>query len=116
MRQKEVRPIIEEFYSFIETLRSGKGSHLGTAVTYAQNQKDKLLLFLEHYEVEVTNNLAEHTVKPFVIDRKNFLFSATDKGADARNSQAKRSECFWLLHISDAGSSFMGQKALRSTS
>ena len=61
MRQKEVRP----------------------AVTYALNQKDKLLLFLDHPEVEMTNNLAERTVKPFVIDRKNFLFSATDKGADA---------------------------------
>ena len=46
-------------------------------------QKDKLLLFLDHPEVEMTNNLAERTVKPFVIDRKNFLFSATDKGADA---------------------------------
>ena len=31
----------------------------------------------------MTNNLAERTVKPFVIDRKNFLFSATDKGAEA---------------------------------
>ncbi|WP_369677878.1 IS66 family transposase [Ruminococcus sp. CAG:379] len=31
----------------------------------------------------MTNNLGERTVKPFVIDRKNFLFSATDKGADA---------------------------------
>ena len=83
MRQKEVRPIIEEFYSFIGTLRPSKGSHLGAAVTYALNQKDKLLLFLDHPEVEMTNNLAERTVKPFVIDRKNFLFSATDKGADA---------------------------------
>lgn len=83
MRQKEVRPIIEEFYNFIGTLRPSKGSHLGTAVTYALNQKDKLLLFLDHPEVEMTNNLAERTVKTFVIDRKNFLFSATDKGADA---------------------------------
>jgi len=83
MRQKEVRPIIEEFYNFIGTLRPSKGSHLGAAVTYALNQKDKLLLFLDHPEVEMTNNLAERTVKPFVIDRKNFLFSATDKGADA---------------------------------
>jgi len=83
VRQEEVRPIIEEFYNFIGTLRPSKGSHLGAAVTYALNQKDKLLLFLDHPEVEMTNNLAERTVKPFVIDRKNFLFSATDKGADA---------------------------------
>lgn len=31
----------------------------------------------------MNNNLAELTVKPFVIDRKNFLFSDTEKGAEA---------------------------------
>ena len=31
----------------------------------------------------MTNNLAERTVKPYVINRKNFLFSDTEKGADA---------------------------------
>ena len=31
----------------------------------------------------MTNNLAEKTVKPYVINRKNFLFSDTEKGADA---------------------------------
>ena len=33
--------------------------------------------------VEMTNNLAEQTVKSYVINRKNFLFSDTEKGADA---------------------------------
>ena len=64
-RQEEVKPIIEEFYNFIGTLRPSKGSHLGVAVTYALNQKDKLLLFLDYPEIEMTNNLAERTVKPF---------------------------------------------------
>ena len=31
----------------------------------------------------MTNNLAERTVKPYVINRKNFLFNDTEKGADA---------------------------------
>ena len=31
----------------------------------------------------MTNNLAERTVNPYVINRKNFLFSDTEKGADA---------------------------------
>ena len=53
MRQKEVRPIIEEFYSFIGTLRPSKGSHLGAAVTYALNQKDKLLLFLGSVDTKI---------------------------------------------------------------
>ena len=32
--------------------------------------------------LELTNNRAERAVKPFVIGRKNWLFSDTDKGAD----------------------------------
>ncbi len=55
MRQKEVRPIIEEFYNFIGTLRPSKGSHLGAAVTYALNQKDKLLLFLGSVDTKPNN-------------------------------------------------------------
>ena len=31
----------------------------------------------------MTNNLAERTVKPYVINRKNFLFSDTENGAAA---------------------------------
>ena len=55
MRQKEVRPIIEEFYSFIGTLRPSKGSHLGAAVTYVLNQKYKLLLFLGSVDTKPNN-------------------------------------------------------------
>lgn len=83
MRQEQVKPIIEEFYDFIGSLKPSKGSHLNEAVNYAQNQKTELLVFLDHPNVELTNNLAERTVKPFVINRKNFLFSDTEKGADA---------------------------------
>ena len=83
MRQQKVKPIIEKVYEKIGKLTPGQGTALAGAVTYAQNQKEKLLLFLENPEIEMTNNLAERTVKPFVINRKNFLFCDTDKGADA---------------------------------
>ena len=83
MRQKKVKPLLEEVYEIIDTLNPAKKSALGEAVTYARNQKDKLFFFIEHPEVEMTNNLAERTVKPYVIARKNFLFSDTEKGADA---------------------------------
>ena len=83
MRQKKVKPLLEQVYEIIDTLNPAKNSALGRAITYAKNQKDKLLFFIDRPEVEMTNNLAERTVKPFVIDRKNFLFSDTEKGADA---------------------------------
>ena len=72
MRQKKVKPLLDKVYEIINTLRPGKGSGLGKAVTYAQNQKEKLYLFLDNPDVEMTNNLAERTVKPYVINRKNF--------------------------------------------
>lgn len=83
MRQEKVKSLLDKVYEIINTLRPSKGSALGAAVTYAQNQKEKLYLFLNNPEVEMTNNLAERTVKPYVINRKNFLFSDTEKGADA---------------------------------
>ena len=83
MRQSKVRPLVERVYEIMDTLRPSKDSSLDSAVTYARNQKERLCLFLTHPEVEMTNNLAEQTVKSYVINRKNFLFSDTEKGADA---------------------------------
>ena len=83
MRQEKVKPLLEEVYTTIDTLNPARNSALGRAITYAKNQKEKLLFFIDRPEVEMTNNLAERTVKPYVIDRKNFLFSDTEKGADA---------------------------------
>lgn len=83
MRAEKVKPLLDQVYEIINSLLPSKGSALGAAVTYALNQKEKLYLFLTHPEVEMTNNLAERTIKPYVINRKNFLFSDTEKGADA---------------------------------
>ncbi|MCR5111441.1 MAG: transposase domain-containing protein [Ruminococcus sp.] len=56
----------------------------------------------------MNNNLAEQTVKSYVINRKNFLFSDTEKGADASAAvmsiieTAKRNNldvCGYLMHL-----------------
>ena len=95
-------------YEIIEKLRPSKGSHLYAAVTYARNQREKLYYFLDDPNVEMTNNLAEQTVKSYVINRKNFLFSDTEKGADASAAvmsiieTAKRSKLDvfgYLMHL-----------------
>ena len=83
MRQEKIKPLLDKIYEIINSLHPSKGSHLYAAVTYAQNHKEELYVFLSNPNVEMTNNLAERTVKPYVINRKNFLFSDTEKGADA---------------------------------
>lgn len=54
------------------------------AVNYYMNIKKKgeLYTFKESGYIEIDNNLAERTVKPFVIGRKNFMFCKTVSGAE----------------------------------
>jgi transposase len=59
------------------------GSLLEKAVNYAKNSWDELFTYREYGYLEMSNNLAERSVKPFVIARKNFLFSKTENGAQA---------------------------------
>lgn len=82
-RQKKVKPILDEFWSYLKTFVPAPGSHLETAVCYAINHKKQLSMFADSGKLESTNNRAERAVKPFVMSRKNFLFSDTEKGADA---------------------------------
>ena len=60
-----------------------QGIGLARAVQYARNEKSYLYAFLEDPQIPIDNNLAERAVKPFVIGRKNWLFSTSPKGADA---------------------------------
>jgi transposase len=50
-----------------------KASALGKAVTYTLNQWPKLARCLEHEQVELSNNLAENSMRPVALGRKNWL-------------------------------------------
>ncbi len=56
-------------------------SLLGKAIQYNLNQWDKLTVYLTDGRINIDNNRAERAIKPFVIGRKNWLFSNTGNGA-----------------------------------
>lgn len=56
---------------------------LGKAVHYAKSQQKYLERYLLDGRLEISNNRAERSIKPFVIGRKNWLFSNTPNGARA---------------------------------
>ena len=58
-------------------------SILGKAINYPLNQWPKLIAYLEDGRVRIDNNDSERIIKPFVIGRKNWLFSHSEKGAEA---------------------------------
>ena len=82
-RPEILMPLLDEYWKYIEGIYAAGGSNLAKAVTYSLNQKRQLNNVLLNASLELTNNRAERAIKPFVIGRKNWLFSDTDKGADA---------------------------------
>ena len=82
-RKIVLKPLLDEYWKYVESIYAASGSNLAKAVTYSLNQKTYLNNVLLNGELEFTNNRAERAIKPFVIGRKNWLFSDTDKGADA---------------------------------
>ena len=47
------------------------------------NKKRYLYGFLDDPGIEISNNRAENAIRPFVVGRKNWLFSDSPKGAEA---------------------------------
>jgi len=82
-RERLSRPLLEEFFSWMESLSVLPGSLLGKAVHYAKSQRKYLERYLLDGRLEISNNRAERSIKPFVIGRKNWLFSNTPNGARA---------------------------------
>lgn len=56
---------------------------MGKALAYLHNQWPRLVRYLGSGDYPIDNNRAENAIRPFVIGRKNWLFSASVKGAKA---------------------------------
>jgi hypothetical protein len=85
-RMERSKPEMDAFFAWAAE-RSAKDALpktlLGEAVRYALNQRPWLERVLLDGRLELSNNRAERSIKPFVIGRKNWLFNNTPKGADA---------------------------------
>ena len=81
-RKEKSDPVLEAYWTWLDTIFRPTGK-LKDAVTYAQNQKAHLSAFLEHGEIEISNNQVENAIRPFVVGRKGWLFADTPQGAEA---------------------------------
>ncbi|MBF0555440.1 MAG: IS66 family transposase [Nitrospirae bacterium] len=85
IRQEEAKPILKEFHVWLEQRVQAtppKGL-LGKAIGYTLNQWDKLERYIQDGRLRPDNNLAENAIRPFVVGRKNWLFSGHPRGAGA---------------------------------
>jgi len=81
-RQAHAVPILARLRSWLdESLPTvPPGTAAGKALNYLNSEWDKLVRYLDDGRLEIDNNLAENAIRPFVVGRKNWLFSASVTG------------------------------------
>lgn len=84
-RQEKSLPILHTLKVWLDkhAVSVLPGGALGKAIHYALKYWKKLTRYVENGVWPIDNNAAENAIRPFVIGRKNWLFSNTEKGANA---------------------------------
>ncbi len=85
IRQQKSLPQLVKLRQWIDNNlhKVPKDSLTGKALTYVNNQWEKLIVYCEDGCLNISNVLAENAIRPFVIGRKAWLFSNSSKGASA---------------------------------
>ena len=88
IRQEKSKPLVDDFFSWCADSqnKSLTRSKIGKAIQYALNLEKGLRVYLDDGLVPMTNSLDERNIRPFTVSRKNWLFCASTKGADASAS------------------------------
>lgn len=76
------KPVLDALLAWAQTIKAAPKSALGKALYYLQEQWPYLIRYLQDGRLEISNNRAERSIKPFVMGRKNFLFANTPNGAE----------------------------------
>jgi transposase len=84
-RQAQARLLLDEFRAWLDKSAGQVPPKmaLGKAIAYTLGQWEKLERYPDDGRLHIDNNRVERAVKPFVIGRKNWLFSNTANGAQA---------------------------------
>ena len=80
-RLEQAKPVLDAMFAWANSRNIAPKSAQGKALHYLKEQWPYLTNYLKDGRLELSNNRAERSIKPFVIDRKNFLFANTPKGA-----------------------------------
>jgi transposase len=85
LRQEKSKPILEQLKAFLTQLypQTPPKGLLGKAVKYCLDHWPKLERYLTDGRLKIDNNLIENAIRPFVVGRKNWLFSGNPRGAKA---------------------------------
>jgi transposase len=75
LRQQQARPLLDTIRQEIEAARGQAlpASKLGGAIAYTLGLWERLTRFLDYPELELSTNLAENSMRPVALGRKNWI-------------------------------------------
>lgn len=75
LRREKAPAVVNTIKVAVESARASAlpGSTLGKACEYALGQWPKLIRFLDYPELELSTNLAENSIRPIAVGRKNWI-------------------------------------------
>ena len=81
-RDEHSRPITKELRAWLDEQRAvtPPKTPLGAGLGYLHRQWERLLLFLDDGQIELTNNRRERELRRLILGRKNWLFTWLDLG------------------------------------
>jgi transposase len=84
-RAAQVGTVVTELKAWLSSasLSVAAQSKLGHAISYAADHLELAARFVEHLLLTPSTNAVENAIRPFVVGRKNWLFSDTPRGAHA---------------------------------
>ena len=84
-RKTQVMPILDKFHAWLaqRAQQVPPSVALGKAIAYTLKEWPKLLRYLDSPYLTPDNNACEQAIRPFVLGRKNWLFSGSPVGAHA---------------------------------
>lgn len=80
-RQAVIKPLVDAFFAYLNTINVSKKDKFGDAVGYARNQEKYLRVFLTDGDVPIDNNASERAIRGFCIGKKNWQMIDTIHGA-----------------------------------
>lgn len=85
VRQSQTKALLKEFKTWLDksVTQVPPKSKLGEAIKYCLNQWSKLKRVVEDERLNIDNNRAERSVRPFTVGRNNWLFAQNHTGANA---------------------------------
>jgi len=84
-RVKAAKPILDQLALYLAEKKKAvpPKSVIGKAIRYTLQRWPMLITYLQDGRYQIDNNLAERTIKPFVMGRKAWLFANSQEGAHA---------------------------------